>query len=76
MLTLKPSYRDTPPTPIKEKLPKGRWELRCSLTDQGKANFDTLKDAWEKHLGKRLTQSRFLDYFFAESAKAITKGSN
>lgn len=76
MLTLKPPLKETHHHGGREKLLKGRWELRCSLTDQGKANFDTLKEAWEIHLGKPLTQSKFLDYFFAESAQTITKGAN
>lgn len=71
MLTPKPLPSNT----RRETLQNSRWELRCSLTDQGKTNFETLKQAWEKHLGKPLTQSKFLDYFFAESAKAITEGA-
>jgi hypothetical protein len=58
----------------RETLHNTRWELRCSLTDQGKVNFDILKKAYEQQLGKPLSQSKFLDYFFAESAQAITKG--
>lgn len=73
MLTPKPPLKETHHHGSREKLLNSRWELRCSLTNQGKANFDTLKETWEKHLGKPLTQSKFLDYFFAESAKAITK---
>lgn len=73
MLTPKPPLKETHHHGGREKLLNSRWELRCSLTNQGKANFDTLKEAWEKHLDKPLTQSKFLDYFFAESAKAITK---
>jgi hypothetical protein len=75
MLTPKPPLKHTHHHNGREKLQNGRWELRCSLTNQGKENFDTLKEAWEKRLGKPLTQSKFLDYFFDASAKSITKGT-
>ncbi|TXI37017.1 MAG: hypothetical protein E6Q51_04285 [Methylophilus methylotrophus] len=68
MLTLKPPRTDT----RRETLHNSRWELRCSLTDQGKANFDIIKAAYEQHLGKPLSQSKFLDYFFEASAQSIT----
>jgi hypothetical protein len=68
MLKHKPTSRET--------LHNTRWELRCSLTNQGKTNFDTLKEDLERRLGKPLSQSKFLDYFFEESAQAITKGAS
>lgn len=71
MLTPKPPRTDT----RRETLHNTRWELRCSLTDQGKANFDILKAVYEQHLGKPLSQSKFLDYFFEASAKSITTGN-
>lgn len=74
MLTPKPPLKETHHHGGREKLLNGRWELRCSLTNQGKTNFDILKEDLERRLGKPLSQSKFLDYFFEESAQAITKG--